>query len=116
VLLRRDPDAEVDVGLGVLGLAARPDVGDGLGLGDIRSPLDPERAEVRQRHGVPVSGRDREREAMGGDGACKGHGARGRRKDIRGGATRDVDAAVLTARVRIRSERERAKYRPVYGP
>jgi hypothetical protein len=57
--LRGDPDAEVDVRLRHVLVAARADHSDGAAFRDRSALRRSDRAEVRQRHRVPVRGRDR---------------------------------------------------------
>jgi len=75
-----------------------------------------DRAELQQRHGVTVGGLDRDRAAAVRDGTDErdrpGHGSEDSGPDRRA----DVDAAVLTARVRIGSEREGTEDRAVERP
>jgi hypothetical protein len=107
----------VDIGLGELRLARLPDRPDGITLGDRRACRDGERAQVRERHGVSVGGRDREALARGGHGACKGHRSGRRRNDDRAGLGTEIDPAMLSRGVRVaRVEDERLQDRAVGGP
>ena len=108
-LARTDSDAEMDVRDAVLGLARRPDLGDQVSSGHRRSASDPQRAEVRERHLVPVGRRDGHRQPVRGNLACEGHLAGdGRPNGVRV-AHGDVDATVLSGSVRVVTERERAQ-------
>jgi hypothetical protein len=106
VRVRGHADAEVDVGLCVLGLAARADRPDGRALRDGLPLLHGDRAEMHERRGVPVRRLDRDRAAAAGNGSGEGDRAARRRDDALAGASADVDAAMLPARVRVGAEHE----------
>jgi hypothetical protein len=99
-------DAEVHVGHVVLVLARRPGVCDGLALRDEIALPHEQRAEVRQRRLVTARGDDRDRRPVGrhltGEGDLAGGGRADHRRAIEG----DVDAAVLSSRVRIVADDE----------
>ena len=102
------PDAQVDVGLRHLGVAARTDRADDGALRDGCIARDGDRAEVRERHRVAVSGRDRDALPRRGHAAREGDAAGGGRKHRRAGVTADIHPAVLAGRVwvgRVEDER-----------
>jgi hypothetical protein len=112
-----DPCAEVDVGLGVLGVSGLRRGADDRLLRDRRSARDGDRAEVLERHGVPVRGQDRDRSASRRNRPGEGHGAGSGSENLLAGRGRNVDAAVLTSRVRVASrKRERPQDRSAGGP
>ena len=117
LVLRGDPDTEVDVGLRQLGVATRPDGADDSPLRERSTLLDRDRAEVRERDGIAVERRDRDALAGRRNGAGEGDDARRGREDRRPCLAADVDAAVLPGRVRVRGvERERLQHRAVDRP
>jgi hypothetical protein len=103
VLLARDANAEMDIRLCVLRITARPNRPDVVTLIDRVSLRDAQGAEVRQRDGIAVSGRDREREPVCRHRARERHRAAGRRADAFS-ICADVDSSVLRAGIRIRPE------------
>lgn len=116
VRVRRQADPEVDVGLRHLGRAARPDRAHGRALGDGVALGDGDRAEVEQRDGVAVGGLERDRLAVRRQRARVADRPRGRRAHGPARIARDVDPAVLAARVRIGHDREAAEHDSVAGP
>jgi hypothetical protein len=112
-----DTDPEVDgdpVRLGRVGRADDPDRGT---LGNGSAARHRHGAEMRQRHGQPVGGRDRDRRAAARQGAREADGAGGRREHGYPRRCADLDAAALPARVRVRRiEGERLQDRPLHGP
>ncbi len=116
LLVGRDADAQVDVRLGPGGLTARAHGGDGRPLRDRVALANPNRAEMLQRHGVAVGRPDRERLAAFRHGACEGHRSGRRREHVGSEIAGDVDAAMLTARIGIASEDERAEDPPTDRP
>jgi hypothetical protein len=104
--IRRDPDAEMDVGLGVLGGAARPDRPEGRALRDGLLGSHAERAEVDERDRVAVGRLHRDGSASAGNRAGEADDSCRRREDGRTRRSCDVDAAVLPAGVGIVSEDE----------
>jgi hypothetical protein len=101
------PHAEVDVGPVHLRRAARADGADRSTLRHGRVARDGDRAEVRQRDRQPVGRLDRHRLAARRYGPREADDAGRRRDDGRVRGRRDVDAAVLPARVGMRRvERE----------
>jgi hypothetical protein len=69
-----------------------------------------------ERDGETVWGGDRHRAAGPGQAAGEGDRPARGRPHRRIGPSPDVEAAVLSARVRIVTEREWSKHRPVHGP
>ena len=116
LLVGRDADAEVDVRLRPVGLAARADGGHGRPLGDRIALANPNRAEMLQRHGVTVRSADRERPAALRHGSGKRDRAGRRSPHVRAQIAGDVDAAMLAACVRIAPEDERTEDTPVDRP
>jgi hypothetical protein len=90
----RAPDAEVDVRLGVLRLAARPDRPDRLALGDAVARRDEERTEVRECYRPAVRRTDGQRLAVGRKRPRERHATRRRSEHRCTGGTGDVDPAV----------------------
>ncbi len=116
LLVCRDADAEVHVGLRPVLLAARPDDGHGCALRD-RVPFpDVDRPQMLQGDREPVGGTDRKCLASSGDGARKGHDARSRSLHVDTGVAGDVDASVLPAGVGIVPEHERTQHPSCDGP
>jgi len=110
------PNTEVDVRdvmLDVSAWAARPDGGT---LADRLTTPEGRRAEMSQRHRVAVGGLDRHGSATHGHGSDEGDVARSRRGYCRPRRCGDVDAPVLTGRVRIVSEHERLQQRASNRP
>ena len=111
------PDAEVDVRHRQLRNAARVDGADRIALPDRRPAPDRERAEVHERHRVPIRRLDRHRLARGRHGSGERNRAGRRREDGRPHRRADVDPAVLSRRVRVRTvERERRQDGPRHRP
>jgi hypothetical protein len=106
VRVRGDADAQVDVGLGVLGRPARADRADRLSFADRRAALDGERAQVEKSDGEAVRRPDRERESAAGHGPGERHRSGGRRAHGRALERTEVDAAVLPGGVRVVSQDE----------
>jgi len=98
----------MDVGLLVLGVAARADRPDGRALADQGLASDRYRAEVDEGHRVSVGRLDRHGAASSRHGAGEAHDPRGRRAHGRPGGRRDVGAAVLSTGVGIVAEDERS--------
>jgi hypothetical protein len=100
LILRGDPQAQMDVRLRELRVAARSDRADRVPLADRCALLRDDRAEVRERHRVTVGRRDGEGFARRWDRAGERDRPRGGRQH---GVTRlgtDVDPTVLPGRVR----------------
>jgi hypothetical protein len=116
VRVRGQADAQIDVRLGPLGLAARADRADDVALGDLGSDRDPDRAEMDERDRVPVLGTDRQAEPLLWKPAGEGDDSGRCGTDVRTGRGADVDPAVLAAGVRIPIGDERPEHRPVDRP
>jgi hypothetical protein len=106
VRVRAYADAEMDVRLVVLGVAARADRPEGRALRDGGLRSDLERAEVEERDRVAVGGLHRHGSTSAGDRAGEGDDSGGR--CAHGGTCRpgDVGAAVLSGGVGVVSEDE----------
>jgi hypothetical protein len=110
-----DPNAEVHVGHGVLRLPGRTGLRQHVPFRDELAATDMQLPEVRQRRLV-LAGRNRDREAAGGDRPGErdraGHG----RAERGSGAEPDVDATMLSGCVGVAAHGEPAQYRPVRRP
>jgi hypothetical protein len=94
-------DTEVEVGLGELDIARRPNRPHGVSLDELRTLGDADRSKVRQRDRVPVCGADRDALAGARNGSGKGDRP-GRRRDNRRSPRRaNVDAAMLAGSVGV---------------
>lgn len=109
-------NAEMDVGLCPLGVAARPDRADDLALFNRRSRPHANRPQVDERDRVAVGRANRQAQAFvrklpdeGGDAGC---GC----PDIGADRRRDVDSAVLAAGIGVIFGDERPQHRSVDGP
>lgn len=111
-----DPDAQVHVRDGPLRLARRPRGADDGALGEHAALRDGDRAQVGEGHGVTVAGEDRHRQPVGCNRPGEGDAARGRGADGLAGPCGDVDAAMLTGRVRVGDGRERLQDGAVERP
>ena len=116
VRICRQSNAEVDVRLTPLRLAARADRGHDLAFLDRGSRRHADRAEVHERDRVAVGRADRQAKALvwklpgeGDDAAC------GRAK-VGTGRASDVHAAMLAAGIRVALGREWPQNRPFDGP
>ena len=101
VRLGGDADAEVDVRRPGDGVGAFTRDPDDSTLLDGAAASDAHRAELEERDRVAVRGLDRQRSASARDGARERDGARAGRPHLGADGRAEVDAAVLTARVRI---------------
>jgi ATP-dependent RNA helicase RhlE len=111
-----DAHAKEDIRLGVRRDPGRADGPDDGALGDLGVPADGDRAEVDERDGVPVRGRDRDAQAARRDGAGERDRSAPRREDRRGDCAADVDSSVLPTGVRVVPEVEPGEYRSRRGP
>lgn len=116
VRVGREPDPEIDVRLGPLDVAARPDRPDDVALGDRRAGRDADRPQVDEGDRVAVRGPDRETQPLVRQPPDERGHARRRRANVRTGRSADVDAAVLSARVRIALGDERTQHGAVDRP
>ncbi len=96
----------MDVGLVVLALSTRPDDSDDVALVDDRALAEADFAEMHQRDGVPVRGRERHDLPARANGAGERDRAVGGGEHVGAGQAGDVDATVLTWRVRVVTHRE----------
>ena len=71
---------------------------------------------MRERHGVAVARHHGDDQATLGHRANKADRAAGSGAELLARGSADIDAAMLSARVRVRTEAERSKYRPARGP
>ena len=95
LVVGRDPDAEVDVRRGHLGVGTRPDRPHRVALSHGRPFREQQRAQMRERDGVAVRREDRDAPPGSGNSAGERHLPRRRRDHRRAGVARDVDAAML---------------------
>jgi hypothetical protein len=116
VVVGADPDSQMDVRHGVLGLARRAGVCDGVALRHLHAALDAQRAEVRQRRLVPVAGDDRHRQPVRGHRPCERDLTRCGSTDHRSAVEGDVDPPMLAARVLVVSDRVAAQHSAVGRP
>jgi hypothetical protein len=113
--VRRDPDPEVDRGIGRV--RRRADGADRRALADGCSAGDRDRAEVDEGHRIAVGSRDRDDAAAVRHLAGERDGAAGRREHALADRTADVDAAVLSAGVRLGVvEDKRSEHRAARRP
>jgi hypothetical protein len=96
----------VDVRLQGDGVAALADHAHLSSFHDCVASRNTRRAELEQRHGVPVVSRDRDRVAAAGHDADKGDRPAGRCQYGTAEVRADVDASVLASRVRVGADGE----------
>jgi hypothetical protein len=109
-------DPQVHVRLAGHRVGTLTDRADARSLGDLVSSIHGDRGELQQGHGVAVARSDRQRTTASGNGPGERHDPRSRRAHRFAERAADVDAAVLSARIRIRAEDERAEHGPVERP
>lgn len=109
-------NAEVDVGLGPLGLAARADGAHDLPFLDRRPSPYPDRSEVHERDRVALGGANRQAEPLVRKLPDERRDARCRSPDFGTCGRRNVDSPMLAARVRIPFCDERSQHQTVDGP
>ena len=114
--IARAADAEMDARHGMLGRPAPPHRPDRRAFVDGCALLDADRAEVDERDGIPVRRLDRHAAAMRRERPGERHGSRGGCADRSPFGPGDVDATVLTARIRIGAQDERTEHGSVGGP
>jgi hypothetical protein len=102
-----EPDPEIDVGLGPLGIAARPDRPHDVPFRYLSPGRDSDRPEMDERDRVPVRSPNREAEPLVRELTHERDDARGSRPNVRPARRADVDAAMLAPRVRIAVGHER---------
>ena len=116
VRVRREADAQIDVRLRPLGLAARADRADDVALADLSPDGHPDRAQVDERDRPAVLGSDRQAEALSRQSSGeRDHSARGG-TDVGARGSSDVDPSMLATRIRIALGDERPQHRPVDRP
>ena len=116
LLVRRRPDAEVDVRLRKLGVSGRSNRANDLTLGNRRATRHGRRAKMRERHGVTVARHHRDHQAALWDSANEMHRAGSRSVHALARSSADVDAPVLSTCVRVRSEVEGSEHCPARRP
>jgi hypothetical protein len=110
VRLRCHAHSEMDVRLGMLGVAARTDRADHVPFRDRRRHPNPDRPELDERHREAVRGTNRQRESRPRHEPRKADAAGGRGAYVGPRRRRDVDAAMLAARVGIVRRLEAAQH------
>jgi len=108
--------AQVDVGLGAFGLAARPDRADDFSLCDSSPHSNGDRPQVNQGDRVAVLRADRQAAARTGNLAGERDDPSHRSAHLCARRCADVDSAVLPASVRIVAGDERPEHRTVDRP
>jgi hypothetical protein len=93
--------AEVDVGLGAFGLAARADRADDFALCDCSPHSNGDRPQVNQGDRIAVLGTDRQAAALMGNLAGERHDSGHRSAHLSARRRADVDSTVLPASVRV---------------
>ena len=111
-----DPNAEMDVGNRMFGVAGWPGICDRVSLDDDRSLPDAQRSEVRERCLDSVGGVDRHRETVRRDLSRERHLSRCGRPYRARVAYGDVDSAVLTCGVLVSTDRVVPKHFAVSRP
>lgn len=101
LLVGREADAEIDVRLGDVDGPARSHRADGRALGDRLAALHGDRSEVQEGGGMSFARLDRHGLAAVGDDSGERHDARDGSHDRRPRRSAEVDATVLTGRVRV---------------
>jgi hypothetical protein len=109
-LVGRAADAQVDARHRLLGRAARAHRPDRRTLAHLVAFRDADRAEMDEGHRIAVGGEDGDALTVGRERSGERDDTRRRRPDRRAFCARDVDAAVLAARVGVGPELERAKH------
>jgi len=109
----------MDIGDVVLGFARRAGLGDGLAFAHVVAATHEQRPEMRERGLVASRGDDRDRRPVRRHLTRERDLAGRRRAHHLGAVERDVDAAMLSACIRVVADREatedRAVGRPVPG-
>jgi hypothetical protein len=109
-------NAEVDVGLRPLCLAARADRAHDLAFLDCGPGAHSDRSEVDERDRVAAGGANRQAQALVGQLPDEGGDSRRRSPNLCAHRRRDVNSPVLAARVRISFGGERAQHCTLYRP
>jgi hypothetical protein len=109
--------AEVDVRLGQVDHATRPDRAHDRAFSHERPAHHSDRAEVNERGGVAERRLDRHRLAAGRHRPRERHGPLRRSEHTAAGRSAEIDTAMQTGRVGVRVvERKRTQHRAVDGP
>ena len=116
VRIRGQANAEVNVRLAPLRLAARADRGHDVALVDRGARGDADRADVDEGDGVPLRSANRQAEPFVRQPAGEGDDAGCGSAKLGARAARDVDPAMLAAGVRVAVGCERPQDRSVDGP
>ncbi len=116
LLVDGDANAEMQIWLGELQIAARTDRSDRGTLDDDLALLHDDRAEMQERDRVPVRGADGHRLPALRNRAGERDGPASGCLHCSAGLAGDVDATVLPTGIRIVTEDERAKHRAVGRP
>jgi hypothetical protein len=107
----------VDVGPVDFRIARWAERPDAVACSDRRALCDGDRAEVNERHGIPIGCEDREALAVRRNGPSERHAAGDRCPDRTCSWPADIDATVLPRRIRVGGvERERCEYDTIDGP
>jgi hypothetical protein len=117
LLVRRQPDSEMDVRVRQFRLAARADGAHEGSLGDRLPSPHGVRAQMHERDGVSVLGPDRHGLSARGHPTRERDRARHRGGDRAAALGADVDSSMLARRVRVFAvEREEGEHRAADGP
>ncbi len=116
VLFGGETDAEMHVRLRPFGVSARSDRSDDLALDDRGSDAQRDRPEVDKGDRIPVLRADRQAAPFAREPAGERDDPGHRRAHVGSRRRTDVDAAMLTACVRVVLCGERPEHRPVDGP
>lgn len=100
----------------VFGIARGPGLGNGPAFFDEIAASHEQRAEMRERRLVTARGDDRDRRPVSWDLTRERDLSGRRRADDRRAVERDVDPAVLSARVRVVADGVTAQHGTVGGP
>jgi hypothetical protein len=116
LLVGSHANAEIDIRLRPVGLAARAHRRDRRSLCHRVALPNSERPEVLERHRVAVGGTNRDRLSAFWDRPGEGDVPGGRRQDVGPKISGHVDSAVLATGIRILSEDERPQHLSLYRP
>jgi hypothetical protein len=112
VRLGRDADPEVDPRPARVPLALRFDLGEHIAFLDPGTGTHCERPQVQERHRVAVLGPERKRSTGAGHHPRERDEPGNRGEHVLARRRADVDAAVLSAPVRVTFDVERLEHRP----
>ena len=110
-----DAYTQVHVRDGVLRIAGRPGIGEGVSLPDRLAAADTQCTEVRERDLV-VAARDRDGESITRCESGERDRAHSWRTHDKGAFEADIDPTMLAAGVRVTAHREAAEHRAVSRP